>query len=664
MVLSMSEKLPHILLIHSDLNDRQLLRKCLDPISAKITVVASGLEAIDVLHHSTVDLLITDINIGEFDCWRLARIIRSGIYHSEANLPIIIITRIWCERITEITARDFDINHLISFDHHQQLAQLAKDSLQAPGKGMSLPRVLVVEDHVDNARLVNRILQNRFKVEIVHDGFFALENWGQSRQELVLLDVMLPGMSGWEVLDKILEINPQQPVVIMTAHGTMELAEKLMLRGAVDFITKPFRAEQLRRVCELAARREDYMVSNAQFAGRLEKLQQLQQQLSSIIDSMPSILISVDRKGRVCQWNHEAERIFDFSFAEAVGQPLEKFSQGYVDIDAVHQAMDINQIWMRSKLPLQRQDKTIYIDQIIYPLFDLQVTGAVIRIDDVTKRVKLEERILQSEKLSSLGQLAAGIANEINNPLAGVMQNMQVVCNRLNVNLAKNQEAAFRCGVDLENLACYLEEREIKSRLEAVMESGARAAQLVEGMLGFNNQGTATAKFPARLEDLIEKALSLAASHFSLQRKFDFRSIKIVRDFQRLPLVPCDSGQIQQVILSLLMNGASAMEQKSLELPATERDSYFPQFIVRLSETEGLARMDIEDNGHGITTELLGRVFEPFFSTKQADPGGGLGLSLAYYIVTEGHKGQMMVSSNLGLGTQFSILLPLPKNHG
>jgi PAS domain S-box-containing protein len=660
----MTEKLPHILLVHSSPEDRRVLCESLEPVAARLTVVATGLEAIEALHHSAVDLLITDINIGEFDCWRLARIIRSGIYLSKATLPIIIITRIWCERITEITARDFDINHLLAFDHHQQLAQLAGEALQSPGEGLRLPRVLVVEDHVDNARLVNRILQHRFQVELAHEGLTGLESWGRSRHELVLLDVMLPGMSGGEVLDKILEINPQQPVVIMTAHGTMDLAEQMMIRGAVDFISKPFRAEQLRRVCELAARREDYLVSNAQFAARLENLQQLQQQLSSIIDSMPSILISVDREGRVTQWNHEAERVFDCSFAEAVGEPLEKFSQGFVDLDAVRQAMDINRIWVRSKLPLRCEDKTIYIDQTIYPLFDQKVTGAVIRIDDVTKRVKLEERILQSEKMSSLGQLAAGMANEINNPLAGIMQNMQVVCNRLNVNLGKNLEAARRCGVDLENLACYLEDREITSRLEAVMESGARAAQLVEGMLGFSNQGSTYSRVPTRLDDLIDKALYLAASHFSLKRKFDFRAINISRDYLPLGPVHCDSVQMQQVILSLLMNGAAAMEQKTLELPATERNSYQPQFVVRISEAEGLARLDIEDNGAGIENEMLGRIFEPFFSTRQTGEGFGLGLSLAYYIVTEGHRGQMQVSSTPGLGTQFTILLPLSENRG
>jgi len=144
-----------------------------------------------------------------------------------------------------------------------------------------------------------------------------------------------------------------------------------------------------------------------------------------------------------------------------------------------------------------------------------------------------------------------------------------------------------------------------------------------------------------------------------LKRKFDFRAIKIVREFHGIGPIFCDPGQIQQVILNLLMNGATAMEQKVLQLPASERSSYQPQFVLRIAEAQGLAQLDIEDNGIGIESKMLGRVFEPFFSTNNAGQGADLGLSLAYYIVTEGHKGQMSVSSTPGLGAQFSLLLPL-----
>lgn len=656
----MTANLPHVLLVYQDADARRRLCELLEPLSLRITEVASGLEAIEILHTAIVDVIVTDINIGAFDCWRLARIIRSGIYRSDRTVPIIVVTRIWCERITEVTARDFGITSLLAFEDCQQLPQLVNAALENPPSGPVLPRVLVIEDHPDNARLVKKILRERFVVELAEDGAAGLAAWQAGHHDLVLLDVMLPKMSGSEVLDAILTQAPQQPVVIMTAHGTMDLAEQLMIRGAVDFIAKPFRPEQLRRVCELAARREDHLVTHQQFADRLEALQQLRDLLGSIINSMPSVLIGVDRAGRVTLWNQEAVTLTGVAVEQAQGQSLlENWPVG-IDLSELPQALNDRQIKRRPRLIWIRNEKAWYYDLTIYPLLDGE-SGAVIRIDNVTDRVKLEERILQTERMSSLGQLAAGIANEINNPLAAILQNLQVVCNRLDVNLLKNQQVARYCGIDLENLACYLTAREITSRLEAVKKAGAQAAQLVEGMLGFNHQGSSISKLPTRLDDLIEKSLQLAASNYSLKRKFDFRSIKIIRDFQSLQPVHCDSGQIQQVLLSLLMNGAYAMEQKTLQLSVVERENYQPQFVLQISEANGSARVDIADNGTGIENELLGKIFEPFFSTKQVGDGIGLGLSLAYYIVTEDHKGQMKVSSTSGLGTRFSICLPLPE---
>src|SRR5690606_4810287 len=119
---------------------------------------------------------------------------------------------------------------------------------QSPAELFRNPQVLMIEDHADTAQVARRVLRQRFDVEVATDGLSGLDAWKQRRHDLVLLDVMLPGMSGPQVLEAILAIDSHQPVVVMTAYSTIELAEDLMLKGAADFIAKPFRVEQLRRV--------------------------------------------------------------------------------------------------------------------------------------------------------------------------------------------------------------------------------------------------------------------------------------------------------------------------------------------------------------------------------------------------------------------------------
>ncbi len=254
-------RVPRLLLVNSSDEDRALLKQLLDPLNLEIFEVASGLEAAEALQNSIIDLVVTAISIGEFDSWRLARFIRSGVCQGGRTVPVIIVTRDWCERITEITARDFGINKLLSFEDRHLLPNAVKACLDSPAEGLGQRRILVVEDHEDNALLVEKILKPRFEVEIAMDGESGLAAWQKERHDLVLLDIMLPKMSGGTVLERIMQLDPSQPVVMMTAHGTMDIAKKLMIDGAADFVTKPFRAEELRRVCELATRREDYLVA-------------------------------------------------------------------------------------------------------------------------------------------------------------------------------------------------------------------------------------------------------------------------------------------------------------------------------------------------------------------------------------------------------------------
>ncbi|MCP4695049.1 MAG: PAS domain S-box protein, partial [Desulfobacterales bacterium] len=173
------------------------------------------------------------------------------------------------------------------------------------------------------------------------------------------------------------------------------------------------------------------------------QLNQARTYISNIIDSMPSVLVGVDAEGRVTQWNSKAEKAMGLSAVQAVGQPLVQVAPRLSrEMARVREAVQSRRPQAVSKRPRPRGGETRYEDVTVYPLIANGVEGAVIRVDDVTEKVRMEEMMIQSEKMLSVGGLAAGMAHEINNPLAGMMQTTTVLSDRLTGDLSANTRAA------------------------------------------------------------------------------------------------------------------------------------------------------------------------------------------------------------------------------
>lgn len=277
---------------------------------------------------------------------------------------------------------------------------------------------------------------------------------------------------------------------------------------------------------------------------------------------------------------------------------------------------------------------------------------------DITEHKRSQEMMVQTEKMLSVGGLAAGMAHELNNPLAGVLQNINVLFNRLTSEaIPANVTAAESAGTTMESIQTYMEARGVPRLLKAITHSGSRMASLIKNILSFarKTESVCTIRDPA---ELIESVLELANTDYDVQSDFDFKSIEIRKEFQdNLPMIPCEDSKIQQVLLNILNNGAYAMFQREnrAEQPA-------PRFIIRLFQKKGMLRIEIQDNRIGMDKETCKKVFEPFFTTKPAGSGTGLGLSVSYFIITENHKGTMDLISEPGKGTTFIICLPMQAN--
>jgi len=384
-----------------------------------------------------------------------------------------------------------------------------------------------------------------------------------------------------------------------------------------------------------------------------EEVARMRLYLKNIIDSMPSVLIGVDPWGYITVLNQPAEHACGASWEAAQGRFFgELFPHLDSQFEQVREAIRLGSPIKTPRMTLEEQGELHYADVMVYPLIADSASGAVIRVDDVTARVRIESMMVQTEKMLSVGGLAAGMAHEINNPLGAILQGSQNILRRITPDMPQNRAVAEALGIDLEQLNRYLEQRRVLHFLEGIREAGARAAKIVSDMLSFSRRSESRFS-PVDLEDLLETVLRLASSDYDLKKKYDFKRIAIQRDYDpALRLIYCDKTEIEQVILNLLKNAAQAMAEEGVQSPKiTLRTRREPQHVL----------IEVIDNGPGMDEKTLKRIFEPFFTTKEVGSGTGLGLSVSYFIVTEQHRGRLSATSKPGQGACFSIRLPVSR---
>lgn len=376
-----------------------------------------------------------------------------------------------------------------------------------------------------------------------------------------------------------------------------------------------------------------------------------------VVERTNDLVTQVDAQGNFTYVNQRARDIFglgpkqcigrsafDFIHPEDREKTVQRFNAALKDrVENVE--FENRQLGPEGKLTWMLWSSNIHYHQ----------DGSVATINgighNITRRKQLEEVLVQTEKMISIGGLAAGMAHEINNPLAGILQSAQVLGNRLSADLPRNQRLAEEVGIEMGRIQDYLMRLETPRLIESIRQDGGRVARIVSDLLEFGRSHEAP-HGPVDLAELLEQTISLAAKEFDLGQRLDFRSIRIDRNFPPLPVHALgDRSQLQQVFLNLLRNGAQAM----LRQPG---GGTAPLFEVSLKETREWQEITIADNGCGMDEEVRRRIFEPFYTTKDVGQGTGLGLFVAYYIVVEKHDGQIEVSSSPGAGSRFIVRLP------
>lgn len=281
----------------------------------------------------------------------------------------------------------------------------------------------------------------------------------------------------------------------------------------------------------------------------------------------------------------------------------------------------------------------------------LQSIGTV---HDITEKRRIEEMMIQNEKMLSLGGMAAGMAHEIKNPLSGIIQTAGVISNRIGLKsgVQANIKAAEDYGISMDAISNYMDTREIPKMLALIEESVKRITSVIENMLSFSRKSEGVRSL-MEVPEILDKTLSIAATDYNKEEGFYFQKISIKKEYSNsLSPVSCEVTQIQQVLLNILRNAVQAM---------IKAETVNPMLIIRasLESDNDFVVIEVEDNGPGISEEVRKRIFEPFFTTKKEGQGTGLGLSISYYIITQNHSGEMYVESQLGRGCKFVIKLPV-----
>jgi PAS domain S-box-containing protein len=389
---------------------------------------------------------------------------------------------------------------------------------------------------------------------------------------------------------------------------------------------EPFNSEDLALLTAVAGQ-----VATAIENGRLyrqlrlkaEEVDRMREFNENILESLDDGLVVFDGDERIVRWNRALESLYGVTREEAVGKPLGEIFDAPV-VEALRAARQEHPYGATlSRVPMvsrDRETQRLLVNATEVPLQnasgDDEVVGTLLLIEDITDRVRMQEQLQISEKMASIGLLAAGVAHEVNTPLTGISSYTQMLLD----------------GADPADPKTTL--------LEKIERQTFRAAKIVNGLLNLSRPGTASnERMDVDINAVITDVFSL------LEHQFAVAKIKVRRDLAAGAAMVCGiEHQLQQVFLNLFLNARDAMPRGGWLTVVTRVDG-------------GHVMAEIADTGSGIPSEQLARIYDPFFTTKAIGRGTGLGLSITYGIVRE-HDGTIHCDSAVGQGTRFTLALP------
>ncbi|MFO7911586.1 MAG: response regulator [Desulfotignum sp.] len=514
---------------------------------------------------------------------------------------------------------------------------------------MSLEQILVVDDERRIVENISRCL-NREGLDVVgaYNGAEALAMFSRQRFDLVLLDISMPDLNGYQVMEHVLDVDSEALIVIMTGFASVESAVKALKKGAWDYLKKPFEYADLIKTVKNGLSQKKLLADKKAVSARLEASEK---QYENMVNNSPDFIFTLDETGHFLFVNDQCEKLLGFSKKNMLGSQFEKFVHSH-DQQKVRQLNCSGQDRFDAADCLQmnlRVKKAGYTDVChdiftAYAFMELKASpmhlpaggdrketkGLYCVARDVSERVNLEAQLRQAQKMEAIGTLAGGIAHDFNNILMGIQGYASLV----------------KTGFDSQSV-------EFK-RLANIDEYVSSGAEMSRQLLGFAQKNGHETCF-VNLNFL----LKMSAKMFGRTKK-DIIIEPVLE--KKLWGTLVDEGQIKQVLMNLFVNAWQAMPDGGKITIKSENVwiDQEQQGILGVEQTGAFVKITVRDTGIGMDKDTMTRIFDPFFTTKERGQGTGLGLATAYGIIKR-HKGIFKVESQPGAGSAFMFFLPAKK---
>ncbi|MET0414145.1 MAG: response regulator [Polyangiaceae bacterium] len=503
-------------------------------------------------------------------------------------------------------------------------------------------RILIVDDERRDRELLRVMLgQEGFSLLTASSGEDALAITAREQPDIVLLDVMMPGMDGYQVVAKLKQdpATVNIPVIMITALDDREALIRGLDAGAEDFLSKPLDRAELKARVKNLLRLKAYGDQQREYGEGLEgevstrtaQVIESEKRYRQIVESTTDGIVKLDVAAMIVFANGRFADMLGYELSELIGNSAFSF------MDQKSAKILREALGRRGKgvaeaydICLRRKDGSeLAISLASTPILDDQdrYVGALASARDVTEQRRLMAQLTLSDRMASIGMLAAGVAHEINSPLACVLANLDLATRDV-------LKIAQKLGV-------MVEFGEVCEELRDAREATDRIRSIVRDLKIFSHSGEEKTG-PVDIHRVLDSTLRMAWNEIR-------HRATLVKDYGRTPLVEASEARLGQVFLNLVINAAQAIAEGNAQ------DNEIR--VSTATDSAGRATIEIADTGPGMPPEVLSRLFTPFFTTKPVGVGTGLGLSICHRIITS-CGGSIEVTSEVGKGTTFRISLP------